>query len=116
MQLNAPLQPTGDWVTINPNPTLRPKYFGVSLSQNTAPPKHSTFDTDELVSICFKTRDRVDDHDGYVGEIWEQILPSTIDWHIHTYDTVTYDTYPTDYPDYTSGHTWSYGEQAIPIL
>merc|ERR1712243_30143 len=101
--LNAPLQPRGDWVTINPNPTQRPKYFGVSLNQNTAPPKHSTFDTDELVSICFKTRDRVDEHDGYVAETWEQMLPSTID-----YTDYTYDTYPTYYSDYTSGYTWSY--------
>ena len=104
LQLNAPLQPRGDWVTINPNPTLRPKYFGVSLSQNTAPPKHSTFDTDELVSICFKTRDRVDDHDGYVAETWEQMLPSTIEQP----DIGSYDTYPTYYNDYTSGYTWSY--------
>ena len=104
LQLNAPLQPRGDWVTINPNPTLRPKYFGVSLSQNTAPPKHSTFDTDELVSICFKTRDRVDDHDGYVAETWEQMLPSTIEQP----DYPSYDTYPSYPYDYTSAYTWSY--------
>jgi len=103
--LNAPLESTGDWVTINPNPTSREKYYGVSLKQKTAPPRLIKFGTDELVSICFKTRNRVDDHNGYVGEIWEQMLPSTYEQPVDMTDG--YDTYPT-YPiyDYTSGYTW----------
>jgi len=100
--LNAPLQSTGDWVTINPNPTGREKYYGVSLSQNTAPPRQIKFDTNELVSICFKTRNSVDKHDGYVGETWEQMLPSTIEWGQTDY----YPSYYDIYYDYTSGYSW----------
>ena len=95
LQLNAPLESTGDWVTINPNPTSREKYYGVSLKQKTAPPRLIKFGTDELVSICFETRNKVDKHDGYVGEIWEQMLPSTLEQ----------PTDMTDYTDYTDYYT-----------
>ena len=101
LQLNAPLESTGDWVTINPNPTSREKYYGVSLKQKTAPPRLIKFGTDELVSICFKTRNTVDKHDGYVGEIWEQMFPSTLEQPVD-YTDYTYPTYPNDYPTY--GH------------
>jgi len=38
-----------------------------------------------------------------VGETWEQMLPSTIEWG----QTDDYDSYDTYY-DYTSGYTWTY--------
>merc|ERR1711970_283736 len=101
--LNAPLEQNGDWVTIHPNPTSREKYYGVSLTQKTAPPRGViNFDTDKLVSICFKTRNKVDKHDGYVAEFWHEMLPSTFDPPLTDYNS-----YYTDYySDYTSGYTW----------
>merc|ERR1719431_897421 len=115
--LNGPLESTGDWVTINPNPTDREKYYGVSLKQKTAPPRQIKFGTEELVSICFMTRNRVDYHEGYVGEIWEQMLPSTLEQPTEMTDFYNTDNYNTDYystdsyntgyysPDYY--YTWS---------
>jgi len=102
--LNAPLESTGDWVTINPNPTSREKYYGVSLKQKTAPPRLINFGTDELVSICFKTRNRVDYHKGYVGEIWEQMLPTEQPVDMTDYADYTYPYPTTDYYGY--GYTY----------
>jgi len=77
--LNAPPESDGDWVTINPNPTRREQYYGVSLNIKEAPPKHHVFQPDEIASICFRTRARVDTHNGYVAEIYQEMAPSTME-------------------------------------
>jgi len=90
--VNAPPERYGDWVTIYPNPTDREKYYGVSLNQNTAPPRHHLYLIDDIVTICFKTRSSVDDHEGYVADIYEDYDPTTVD---------SYTSYNTYY-DYTN--------------
>ena len=102
MQLNAPPESDGDWITINPNPTRREQYYGVNLNMKEAPPKHHLFKADEIVSICFQTRARVDSHDGYVAEIYQEMGPSTMEPPFTDYTDYTW------YSDYTSGYTWYY--------
>jgi len=97
--INAPPETGGDWITINPNPTKKEKYYGINLDQKFAPPRHHVFGTGEIVSICFKTRDSVDKHDGYVAEIYQEMGPTTMDMEPPVTDYTSY--YNTYYTDYT---------------
>ena len=79
MQLNASPQSDGDWITIDPRPSKKKKYYGASLNQKNAPPKYHIFKADVIVTICFRTRSRVKAHDGFVAEIYQEIGPSTLE-------------------------------------
>jgi len=87
--IHAPLKPTGDWLTIYPEPTSKPlaKYYGVNMDAPEAPPTSTLYQQNEHVTICMKTRSRVDDHKGFVAEAYEATGPSTAE---PTADTSSY--------------------------
>ena len=68
-QIHAPLE--GDYLTIHPNPTSIPKYYGDNLKASEAPPKWTEYAGVRYLTVCFKTRSSVDHHDGYLAEIYE---------------------------------------------
>ena len=78
VQIHDPPEKDGDWLTIHPNPTQEDKYYGTDLHDKHAPPHYIGFKTDEIVTICFKTRKSVDSHDGFVAEVRQMTLPSTV--------------------------------------
>merc|ERR1711872_9513 len=106
--INAPPQADGDWITIHPNPTLMPKYYGVNLKEPEAPPRFFRFLKDQLVSICFYTRGKVEgDHKGYVAEIY----PCT-DMTTQVQTTDYNSEYPaSSYPEYPSSYYYNYYDQ-----
>jgi len=97
--LNAPVEADGDWITINPNPTEKEKYYGVNLMQKFAPPRHHQFKPGEIVSICFKTRSDVESHAGYVAEMIHVGEEPVFMGYANT-------DYNTAYADYTTDYTW----------
>ena len=85
-----------------------PKYYVVNLKEAEAPPRFFRFLKDQLVSICFFTRDKVEgDHKGYVAEIY----PCT-DMTTQVQTTDYYSEYPaSSYPEYPSSYYYNYYDQ-----
>ena len=71
------VQIEGDYLTIHPNPTGKPKYYGTSLKEANAPPKWSEYPGAGYLTVCFKTRQTVDDHKGYSAEIYPTVSTTT---------------------------------------
>ena len=65
-------------MTIHPNPTKEDKYYGTNLDDKHAPPAYNDFEIDEIVTLCLKTRKSVDHHEGFVAEVRQMDLPSTV--------------------------------------
>jgi hypothetical protein len=71
-QIHSPLESLlGDYLTIHPNPTDIPYYYGIRLDAPEAPPKWTEYPGVKYLTVCFKTRPVVDYHKGYLAEIYE---------------------------------------------
>ena len=77
LQIHAPPTSTGDWITIHPNPTSMPTYYGTSLAARESPTTQTTFEADKIVTVCFQTRPNVDNHKGYVAELYQTMGPTS---------------------------------------
>ena len=84
VQIHSPLE--GDYLTIHPNPTGKPKYYGTSLKEANAPPKWSEYPGVGYLTVCFKTRQTVDDHHGYSAEIYPTVATTTNEPGSETYE------------------------------
>ena len=67
----------GDWLVLSP-PIIplfwqgsRAKFWGNTFEDPDTPPNTVVFPVDETVTVCFKTRPRVDRHLGFRAEITE---------------------------------------------
>eukprot|EP00090_Calanus_glacialis_P006447 TRINITY_DN15016_c0_g1_i2.p1 TRINITY_DN15016_c0_g1~~TRINITY_DN15016_c0_g1_i2.p1 ORF type:complete len:399 (+),score=88.21 TRINITY_DN15016_c0_g1_i2:3-1199(+) len=92
--IHAPLE--GDYLTIHPNPTSIPKYYGDNLKASEAPPKWTEYAGVRYLTVCFKTRQTVDYHKGYLAEIYETGVSTTIEPGSETWE-------------YSSSYDYSYG-------
>ena len=61
-----------DYLTIHPNPTGIPKYYGPSLHAAEAPPKWTEYPGVKYLTVCFKSGPSADgQNDGFLAEIYE---------------------------------------------
>ena len=89
-------------MTISPSVNGRSKFWGNSLSAPDAPPATSTFQTDELVTVCFTVLGATDSHRGFRAEFSDSssTLPSLVTGTVLTTSTnqIMSPNYPGNYP------------------
>ena len=89
-KVREPPKSQGAWLTIHPSTSTNDKYYGTSLSADSAPPTSSNFNFDTLVTLCFSARKKVEKHKGFVAEVFDHV-------HVHS-STDTELEYPTTMP------------------